>query len=159
MGCQIRYFRGWKTPIWPGNATARTSPIFDLWSHWASSWHRVLVSGNVVLFYPVGLARNPRTLVWLNDKNGCFCGIRGALEVVEMNVQKCGKVGLGLCQETREWLCLILSLIKKQMHPDCHHYPFHHIIKVILFTIQNEVVSLLLSCKGSWDRTFFLGGS
>lgn len=44
------------------------APGAELEGYGVFSWHQVPVNGNVILVYPVGLARNSRTLVWLNYK-------------------------------------------------------------------------------------------
>ena len=50
-----------------------------------------------------------------------------------------------------------LWLILQKRMPCCAHCPLLHVSKVVLFFHdQNEVVSLLLSCKGSWEQTLFL---
>lgn len=88
---------GLEMPLWgPLQSLISEAPGAELDGDCVFSWHQIPANGNVVLFHTVGFAMNSRTLFWLRYKNGCFCGIPGALEI---KVQKCGKVTPIICQE------------------------------------------------------------
>lgn len=99
-----RYYRDWKTPILPENVIVRIFPnLWSLKSHWSQAIGHCIFSWNQVtaLFCTIGFGMILGHCFGEITRHGCFWGTLGAFEIVGINVQKFGKVGLSPCQEAQ----------------------------------------------------------
>lgn len=82
---QSLIFEPLEPSYWPLHILMKSSPCE--WEHCSILYHRIW--------------HDSRSLLWWNYKTWMFLGDTSALEMVGINVQKCGKVGLSLCQEAQ----------------------------------------------------------